>query len=175
MMSPSVRIRILPTLRPSWVKNSRRAVASARSRRTRSRTHTGFSSADHRGSKALQPRREIGMPHLSARVSCERCSGLKETFQAGLTYQMFQAVEVVFAHRPISVIEGLERMRAHLIDQIHIGELRRNWYFLKCAIGSTQPGEHPRGALPYRIFAEYQRRFQCQSQADVLFARANKV
>src|ERR1035438_6100253 len=41
MMSPLVRIRILPTLRPSWVKSSRRAVASDRSRRTRSRTHTG--------------------------------------------------------------------------------------------------------------------------------------
>ena len=56
---------------------------------------------------------------------------------------MFQAVETVFAHPPISAIEGLEQMRAYLIDphrrrQIRIAELRRNWYFLKCAIESTR-------------------------------------
>ncbi len=121
-----------------------------------------------------------GMPRLSARVSCERCSGLKGTFKHGLTYQMFQAVEAVFAHPPVAAIEGPEQMRTYLIDprrrkQIHIAELRKNWYFLKCAIESTRASELPRGALPYRIFAAYQRRFHVQTQSDILFARVSRL
>lgn len=121
-----------------------------------------------------------GMPQLSARVSCERCSGLKGTFEAGLTYQMFQAVETVFANPPVGAIEGPEQMCTYLIDpgrrkQIHIGELWKNWYLLKCAIESTSANACPRGALPYRIFAEYQRRFHVQTPSDVLSVQVSRL
>lgn len=122
-----------------------------------------------------------GMPRLSARVSSERCSSLKYANRLGLTYQMFEAVEVVFAHPPATVIEAVDRMRAYLLvprgqDRTSIAELRKNWHFLNGAIESIYvASRHPRGAMPYRIFAEYQRRFAVQSQSDVLFAQENQL
>lgn len=122
-----------------------------------------------------------GLPYLTARVSSERCAALKDNLQPGHTYKMFQAVEAVFAHPPQTVIERLEKMRAYLLEprrekQVHIAALRENWYFLKAAIESIyRKGVHPSGAIPYRIFAEYQRRFECQSQADVLLAPRNHL
>jgi hypothetical protein len=122
-----------------------------------------------------------GMPRLSARVSCERCSRLKDNVQPGLTYQMFQAVAAVFARPGATVSEASDSMKAYLLEsgrksQIHITELRRNWHFLGLAIETVcRAGPHPRGALPYRTFAEYQRRFECQNQAQVLLAEKNQL
>jgi len=122
-----------------------------------------------------------GIPYLSARVSCERCSALKPNVEPGHTYLMFRAVEAVFASSPGEARPDSEQMRAYLLDPRrerlpHIAELRRNWHFLESAIHSVcRDTGTARGALPYRIFAEYRRRFSCQSQSDVLLAEENQL
>ena len=58
----------------------------------------------------------------------------------------------------------------------HIQELRHNWYFLQSAIFSVcQDRTIPKHALPYRVIAEYRRRFECQSQTDVLLSSQNRL
>lgn len=117
-----------------------------------------------------------GIPYLTARVSCERCSPLEPAIYPGFTYLMFCAIKDVFSTSAGEMRPGLEQMRSYLLDKRrkilpHIIELKKNWYFLECAIESVgKRSEISRSALPYRIFAEYQRRFGCQSQADMLLA-----
>ena len=118
-----------------------------------------------------------GLPYLTARVSCERCSAIKPREESGQTFRMFQAVEAVFVRLPRDADEEVERMRSYLLHsrrkkETHIVELRKHWYFLESAIRTVcQNTKTPKGALPFRIFAEYQRRFGRQSQANILMAR----
>ena len=123
-----------------------------------------------------------GIPLLTARVSCERCSALNPGVEPGHAFQMFQAVEGVFARQPGDMDDSIERMRAYLLafktEQLppHIAELRNNWYFLESAIVAAYRVSKPRSsALPYSIFAEYKRRLECQSQMDVLLAQENRL
>ena len=122
-----------------------------------------------------------GLPYVSARVSCERCSALKPRVEHGHTFRMFKAVEAVVARSPQDKDKSITNMRAYLLDpqnkkQPYIAELRTNWYFLESAIRSVgQALKTPVGAVPFRIFAEYQRRVECQSQVDVLLAQDNHL
>ena len=80
-----------------------------------------------------------------------------------------------------SAEEAVERMRVHLIqakgrDVMPMNALAENWYFLRNAIESVYKGEYkPEEALPYRIFAEYQRRSECQVASDALLARREVI
>jgi hypothetical protein len=122
-----------------------------------------------------------GAPFLSARVSCERCSSLNALAEPGHTYRMFLAIQAVLADPPGDVRESIEQMSDYLLapkraQLPHIAELRRSWYFLRCAIRSNRyDGRYPRGVLPFRIFAEYQRRVERQSQSDVFLASENPL
>jgi len=52
-----------------------------------------------------------------------------------------------------------------------LNALAENWYFLRCSIETAFQGEGLRDEeLPFRIFAEYQQRFGCQSELDILLA-----
>jgi hypothetical protein len=122
-----------------------------------------------------------GLPRISARISCERCSALVRDARCGHAYLMFKAVRRVFREPPPHVEEAYESMRAYLTrslkeEQSHISELRANWYFLKAAIESVYSAHlYPRASVPYRILASYKRLSSAQSAMDVLLAQQNRL
>lgn len=122
-----------------------------------------------------------GLPQLTARVSCERCSALNPQIENGHTFRMFNAVRAVIKRQPRDMNEEVEHMRSYLLQPCrkllpHIAELRKNWHFLESAIRSVhQLSGTEEDAVIFRIFAEYQRRFECQSRADVLLAQRSQL
>ena len=122
-----------------------------------------------------------GMPLLSARVSCERCSQADNDLVDGVAFQMFQAIERVVKEPIDDLGSSIEAMRNHLLSAAwkkfpHAAELRKNWYFLECAIRfAARDSNAPRGSLPFRIFAEYSARSTTQVGSDSVIAEAKKL
>jgi hypothetical protein len=98
----------------------------------------------------------------------------------GIVYQRFSIVAKVVAQPASSTEEVVQKMRAHLLDKathkdFAYEELREFWYYLKCAIESVRAKEPHSGALPYRIFASYQRRTSVRSALDMLHEEKNRL
>lgn len=122
-----------------------------------------------------------GIPYLSARVSCERVWAAKPQSTNGHAYKIFQIFQSNFANYPQNVDSGIEKMRKYLVVDKRakvapVKDLRKNWYFVEAAIRSNlkQP-RGPRGSLPFRIFAEYTRRYTCQQRGDMVLAETNRI
>ena len=115
------------------------------------------------------------------RLSSLRCASLAGTLVPGFSYRAFQAIQRLFAPPVPNLADGIEQMRAYVLrgktkPPPHIADIRKNWYFLTCAIEATyRNGPHPRGSLHYRIHAEYKRRFSVQSSSDVVLAQAQQL
>lgn len=122
-----------------------------------------------------------GIPHLSARMSCQRVWSMKPPCTKGHAYLMFSAINANFSQWPRNRDHGIERMRDYLVARQrnklpHIKELRKNWYFLSLAIRSSiQKPRGTRGSLPYRIFAEYMSRSSCQGSGDSVLAETCRI
>jgi len=118
-----------------------------------------------------------GLPAIRWRQSMDRCLSLEVGASCGYTYARFLIVGAALNHPAVNAEEAIERMKARLLqakgqDVFPCNALAENWYFLRCAIESVfaAPGPAER-AIPYRIFAEYQRRFSIQSALEILAAR----
>jgi hypothetical protein len=122
-----------------------------------------------------------GLPMIHWRQSMDRCLSLEGGASSGLTYRLFLVVADVLKHPAASAEEAIELMKARLIqakgqDVIPLNTLAENWHFLRNAIESVFKAEHqPKEALPYRIFAEYQRCSECHSSLDALLARREVI
>jgi hypothetical protein len=122
-----------------------------------------------------------GLPAITWRQSLLRCAHFQNGASHGLIYKRFLIVKEVFKHPAASVQEAVERMKTRLLqakgqDVEPLNALAENWYFLRCAIETAFKVEHyPEDALPYRIFAEYQRRSECQNLLDTLQAEKEVI
>ncbi len=123
-----------------------------------------------------------GLPFIGWRQSDKRCSGHKLTPKSshGIVYQRFLIVAGVVAQPASSTDEVVQKMRAHLLDKathkdFAYEELRDYWYYLKCAIESLYVKNPHSGAMPYLIFAEYQRRAATRSALDLLLEEENRL
>jgi len=117
-----------------------------------------------------------GLPAIHWRQSVDRCLRFQSRASHGLTYRQFQIVAETLTHPPTNAEEAVQRMKTRLLrakgpDVKQCNALAENWYFLRCAIGTAfrelRPAEN---ALPYRIFAEYQRLSSSRSPLDLLLA-----
>jgi len=115
-----------------------------------------------------------GPPAIHWRQSMIRCVGFHDGASHGLTYKRFQILTEVFKQPSTNAEEAIEQMKARLLqakgqDVIPLNALAENWYLLRCAIEAAFHAERPpKETLPYRVFAEYQRRYGCQSHLDML-------
>jgi len=122
-----------------------------------------------------------GLPVITWRQSSSRCARFKDGASRGLTYKQFLIVKEVFKYPTASAQEAVERMKAHLLHakgkEVEILKaLAENWYYLRRAIDTIIQTVHcPEEALPYRIFAEYQRRSECQNSLDILQAQREVI
>jgi hypothetical protein len=117
-----------------------------------------------------------GLPTIHWRQSMLRCQSFQDGASHGLTYRQFQIVAETLKHSPINAEEAVQRMKARLLrangqDVKRCNALAENWHFLRCAIEIVFCNSWPPEAqLPYRIFAEYQRRYSTQGPLDILSA-----
>jgi len=117
-----------------------------------------------------------GLPANHWRQSMARCGRFKGGASQGLTYTQFLLVAKALKHPLTNVEEAVEAMKARLLkaksqDVKTLNTLAENWYFLRRAIETAFQGKHPsKEELPYRIFAEYQRRIASRAPMDRLLA-----
>jgi hypothetical protein len=122
-----------------------------------------------------------GLPAIRWRQSMDRCRGLKDGASHGVTYARFLIVEATLKHPAANAEEAIERLETRLLqasdhDVFACNALAENWYFLRRAIESVLKSKHqPDEAIPYRIFAEYQRRFRVRSALDILLAEREVI
>jgi hypothetical protein len=99
----------------------------------------------------------------------------------GIAFQVFQTIERVVKEPIVDLSGAIETMRSHLLSAewkkfLHLAELRKNWFFLECAIRSAvRDSTAPRGSLPFRIFAEYSGRSTAQIGSDSVIADAQRL
>jgi DnaJ-domain-containing protein 1 len=122
-----------------------------------------------------------GLPHVTARVSCERCAQFGIKLSHGIAFDVFQTIERMVPE-PICDLGGsIETLREHLLngprsDVPHAAQLRKNWYFLESAIQSAaRDTVAQRGSLTFRIFAEYSRTSTSHSAVDAVLAEASRL
>jgi hypothetical protein len=122
-----------------------------------------------------------GLPHVTARVSCERCAqfGIKPSH--GIAFDVFQTIERMVPE-PISDLGGsIETLRQYLLNGPesnlpHAAQLRKNWYFLESSIRSAaRDTGAQRGSLTFRIFAEYSMTSTSHSAVEAVLAQANRL
>lgn len=121
-----------------------------------------------------------GLPYISWRQSCNRCAGFQDHVSS-ITYRMFLIVERACTLPITGTEEAVERLKTSLMRPQHTDReacrmLRENWHFLRLAIPSGhRTKQTPKRELPYRIFAEYQRRVENQSKLDTALARKERL
>jgi len=138
------------------------------------------------GRRALTPlsfaNAMAGLPFIGWRQSDKRCSRhpLQPESSHGIVYQRFLIVSKIVAQPASNTEEVVQKMRAHLLDKathkdFPSEELREYWYYLQCAIESECVKRHNPRAMPFRIFAEYQRRTSVRSVLDMLLEEENRL
>jgi hypothetical protein len=70
----------------------------------------------------------------------------------------------------------IEQVKAHLKKskcrrEYSVRTLIEEWYYLRVAIETAYSQKPPRGAVPFRVFAEYRRRSSGRSQLDQVMAK----
>jgi DnaJ-domain-containing protein 1 len=120
-----------------------------------------------------------GLPHVTARVSCERCRKYGINPSHGIAFEMFQTIERTVPEPIRDLGRSIDIMREHLLSRPHnslasAAQLRKNWYFLESAIrGAARDTRVQYGSLTFRIFAEYCRTSTSHSAAEEILAQAN--
>ena len=112
-----------------------------------------------------------GLPFISWRQSATRCGRTKAAQHFPLQYEMFQEVARTLARPPKTVEKAMEQAEKYLLtnkrqNQLSIQRLREEWYFFRVAIKKEYANKTERSALPFRVFAEYQRRTSTRSRYD---------
>lgn len=122
-----------------------------------------------------------GLPHVTARVSCELCTKHGINPPHGAAFEMFRTIERVVPEPIRNFGCSIGAMREHLLsgphsDSPHAAQLRKNWYFLESAIRSAaRETDAPCGSLAFRIFAEYSRTSTSHSAAEAVLAKSNEL
>lgn len=122
-----------------------------------------------------------GLPHVTARVSCERCAEYGINPPHDIAFEMFQTIERMVPEPIRDLGRSIDTLRTHLLTGphnhlAHAVQLRKNWYFLESAVRSAARGTHAqRGSVAFRIFAEYIRTSTSHRDIETALAQANRL
>lgn len=109
-----------------------------------------------------------GLPFITWRQSTVRCMKIK--LEQGMRYSMFQELTRALANSPHTATEAVKQVKTHLLrikgNENLVRKFRDEWYYLRTAIETVYPGKPPRGALPYRVLAEFCRRTSTRTPYD---------
>lgn len=112
-----------------------------------------------------------GLPYVTWRQSTARCLALIANPSVGLSFEMFQEVSRALANPPQTSIKAIEQVKAFLLlhknkGKHSVGKLRADWYYLRSSIEAVYSEKPLRKAIPYRVFAEYNRRSSLRTRYD---------
>lgn len=122
-----------------------------------------------------------GIPHVTARVSCELCTKYEIKLSHGIEFEMFRAIERILQVQMCDPGRSIDGMREHLLNSLksdlpYATQLRKNWHFLEMAIRSAAHDTTAQPAsLAFRIFADYSRTSRSHSGVDAVLAGANRL
>ena len=118
-----------------------------------------------------------GLPFITWRQSTARCAEIPAA--QGLRYSMFQELTRAFANSPSTAAEAVEQAKAYLLqikgNENLVRKLRNEWYYLRTAIEAVYPTKPRRGALPYRVLAEYCRRSSTRTRYDLVMEEEERL
>jgi hypothetical protein len=117
-----------------------------------------------------------GVPEVSWRRSAEKCKTLPPANPFDQVFEEFRHVERALKSPPKDEKSAVEQVKKYLLKKTTESdyaaqELRKNWYFLVEAIRAVYQQKAPKSAIPYRVYAEYQRREAVQRPVDRVLAR----
>jgi hypothetical protein len=122
-----------------------------------------------------------GLPHVTARVSCEQCAKYGINPLHGMAFEMFKTIKRMVLEPIPDLRRSIDTMREHLlnghhIEPAHAAQLRKNWYFLESAIRSAaRDTGAERGSLAFRIFAEFSGTSTSHNAVEAVLAQANRL
>lgn len=113
-----------------------------------------------------------GLPWITWRQSAARLAKSEIKHPFGVEYEKFRIVQKALEGAPRKLEKMIAAIKAVLLRKSNCSfayaSLRDEWYFLKSAIETISKQRVPRTAVPFRVYAEYQRKAQYRSAADVL-------
>jgi hypothetical protein len=119
-----------------------------------------------------------GLPHVTARVSCEQCAKYGINPSHGIAFEIFRTIERAVQEPIRDLGRSIDTLRTNLLTGphnhlAHAVQLRKNWYFLESAVRSAARDTHAqRGSLAFRILADYSRFSTSHSAAEAVLAQA---
>ena len=121
-----------------------------------------------------------GLPFIGWRQSATRCRRTKAGQYFHFQYEMFQEVAHALARPPKTAEQAIEQAKKYLLtskrqSQLSIKQLRDEWYFFQVAIETAYENKTERTALPYKVFAEYQRRTSARSRFDQVMQEEERL
>lgn len=121
-----------------------------------------------------------GLPFISWRQSAIRCRRLDAGHRFPLQYEMFQEVARALATPPKTAEQAIEQAKKYLLtskrqSQLSIQWLRDKWYFFRVAIETAYADKTERAAMPFKVFAEYQRRTSSPSRVDQVMQEEERL
>jgi len=122
-----------------------------------------------------------GLPFINWRTSAQRCSKRAACHPHKFQYELFRRVERALGNpSPQTPEQALERMKECLLGNKHrddssVQRLKEEWYFLRCAIQHAFENGLEKGAMPYRVFAEYQRRTSRRDAYDLVMQEEEQL
>jgi hypothetical protein len=120
-----------------------------------------------------------GLPYISWRRSISRCKEHQIAHPYGFEFETFQEAGRALKELPKNVNEAFARVEAYLTSKRHRNSaterLRRDWYYFREAIETVLSNRPLRSALPFAVFAEYQRRMSSQTTYDLEMAETDQL
>ena len=97
-----------------------------------------------------------------------------------MQYETFQEVARARASPPKTIEKAIEQAEKYLLtnkrqNQLSIQRLREEWYFFRVAIEKEYAKKTERLTLPFRVFAEYQRRTSTRSRYDQVMLEEERL
>jgi len=113
-----------------------------------------------------------GLPYITWRQSASRLTKESVPHPFGVEYEKFQIVFRGLSNAPRKRSKAIQTLKTLLIRKrpksFALSTLKSEWYFVKSALEAVLKQRVPKGALPFRVFAEYQARTRSRSAVDML-------
>jgi len=124
-----------------------------------------------------------GAPYMDYRQSITRCKELTEdqpmTGPYGFAFETFQEASRALNELPQDIGEAVACVEAYLTSKRHrnaaIERLRHDWYFFRAAIEKALANRPLASAMPFVVFAEYQRRMSSPNLYELEMAETQRL
>jgi hypothetical protein len=120
-----------------------------------------------------------GLPYISWRQSNSRCKEHQIAHPYGFEFETFQEASRALKVLPENVNEAVACVEVYLTSKRHKNgateRLKHDWYYFRESIEKVLSKRPLTSALPFVVFAEYQRRMSSQTPYDLEMAETQRL